>query len=252
MRNFKFDIRNKTIFSIIISVIILCFIFLSIKSYTSYLTDLKSYNSSVKSKELNSARNASLLLSEMLNPSKILLVNTAKQLENKDIYNNAEIIAFLSEKALKFTGIEGIYFGRENDGSFFGSKDYEVPDNFNPRNRPWYKEAVLKNSFVITEPYIDVSTGAQCLGLAVPVYKNGILEGVLGADLPVSKINDVLEALDTDQEMHYSLFTGTGMPIILPKYPVKSTISGNRQIWNTGNNQQGNLGNFGPPFLFAP
>ena len=56
---------------------------------------------------------------------------------------------------------QGLYTGFEDGGMFYA--DYtEVPADYDPRTRGWYKDALSQNwtSFTITEPYVDAMTNA--------------------------------------------------------------------------------------------
>jgi methyl-accepting chemotaxis protein len=75
----------------------------------------------------------------------------------------------LEQKALTSTFMAD-YFG-DNQGAFTIRPDAKMPDGFDPRTRPWYKDAVNSSSASLTEPYIDAVTGQLIISIATAVKK---------------------------------------------------------------------------------
>ena len=67
----------------------------------------------------------------------------------------------------------------------------EVPSTpYDPRNRPWYKQAVSSENGVWTEPYIFASSGSLGVTYARALYHDdGVLWGVMGVDLSLSSLS---------------------------------------------------------------
>ena len=65
-----------------------------------------------------------------------------------------------------------------------------MPDGFDPRSRPWYKDALNSNGASLTEPYIDAVTGQMIISIGTAVKKAGQTLGVIGADLTLQTITD--------------------------------------------------------------
>ncbi|OXY83602.1 methyl-accepting chemotaxis protein [Oceanimonas doudoroffii] len=64
---------------------------------------------------------------------------------------------------------------------------------YDPRTRPWYKQALQANTAMVTPPYEDVAFGVTVVTLAQPVTTStGQLLGIIGADVAISSlVNDV-------------------------------------------------------------
>ena len=60
-------------------------------------------------------------------------------------------------------------------------------DGYDPRIRPWYKDA-LKNGSGVTKPYIDKATKQLTITIYSTVKKDNKIIGVIGADLFINTI----------------------------------------------------------------
>ena len=54
---------------------------------------------------------------------------------------------------------------------------------YDPRTRPWYRQAVEQGGLIFTDVEIDAFTGDIGIVCAMPVYVGGTLEAVVGSDL---------------------------------------------------------------------
>lgn len=74
------------------------------------------------------------------------------------------------------------------------SDGYVSGSDFDATQRAWYECVKQKKTF-LTPPYVDISTGMQILTAAVPAYDaNGQVVGVIGADISLSHVNEMLES----------------------------------------------------------
>jgi methyl-accepting chemotaxis protein len=80
-----------------------------------------------------------------------------------------------------------VYAGFEDGSIAYGDKTEDWPANYDPRTRPWYKDAMATNEMIITEPYQDFD-GSIVVSFAKAF--NGDKQGVLAADLTVTNIID--------------------------------------------------------------
>lgn len=84
------------------------------------------------------------------------------------------------------------YFG-EADGTYhIWPLDDELPADYDPRTRPWYLAAIEAGRTTLTEPYFDIATGVETITVATPVYRDGKVIGVVGADFSTETLSDVL------------------------------------------------------------
>jgi len=100
--------------------------------------------------------------------------------------------------------LRAIYLGTE-DGRMFewgvGPEfiDYTptFPPGYDPRKRPWYRTALEKNGFAVSEPYRYASVDADGITCVLPVRDaEGRLLGVLGLDILLDNMKALLEDLN--------------------------------------------------------
>ena len=126
----------------------------------------------------------------------------------------AQAANLLEQKALTSTFMAD-YFG-DNQGAFTIRPDSKMPDGFDPRTRPWYKDAVNSSSASLTEPYIDAVTGQMIISIGSAVKKAGQTLGVAGADLSLQTITDTINALNFNGLGYAFLISGDGKVLVHP------------------------------------
>lgn len=89
-------------------------------------------------------------------------------------------------QAAKGGNFDMIYIGTSK-GEMIASNDWKAPDGYDPRQRPWYQDAMKANRMVITAPYADASTGQLIVSMAAP-FRSGILEGVIAGDISIQTL----------------------------------------------------------------
>ncbi len=90
-----------------------------------------------------------------------------------------------------------------------------MPDGYDPRQRPWYKQAVAADKPMLTPPYM-AAVGGQIVTIAMPVKKNGELLGVVGGDLSLQTLVKIINSVDFGGIGHAFLVSGDGQVIVSP------------------------------------
>ena len=90
------------------------------------------------------------------------------------------------------------YYGRQENGDLL---NFDVPEGFDARERPWYQAAARERGLVMTAPYLDVATDELTTTLALPCYADGELAGVIGIDC---SFREIRETLTTDNAVFHS------------------------------------------------
>ncbi|MGF1726246.1 methyl-accepting chemotaxis protein [Photobacterium nomapromontoriensis] len=105
--------------------------------------------------------------------------------------NASNVIPYL-QQAREAGGFDDIYFGKTT-GEMLRSRPERNMAGYDPRTRPWYKDAQRADQQIITTAYRDAVTNALLITIAEPVMQNGTLTGVVGADVLIDQlISDVI------------------------------------------------------------
>ena len=144
---------------------------------------------------------------------RILLVESAAQSIGSDDAE-ARVAELLEQKALASTFMFS-YLGGQ-DGSFLMRPAEEMPADYDPRARPWYKDAIAAGGSTLTEPYVDAASGELVISIATPAKQNGRNIGVVGGDLGLKVLVEIINALDFNGMGHAFLVSGDGKILVHP------------------------------------
>lgn len=108
------------------------------------------------------------------------------------------------------------YLGRA-DGTFQMSTDDPPPEGYDPRLRPWYQAARESQGTVVTEPYRDATDSQLMLTIAVPVWQQKQLQGVVAGDLSLGTLVKIINALDFDGIGYAFLVSADGKVLVHPE-----------------------------------
>ncbi|MBR2512853.1 MAG: HAMP domain-containing protein [Halomonas sp.] len=75
------------------------------------------------------------------------------------------------------------------------SDEWQPPSDYDPRQRPWYLEAAEAQDTIITAPYVDAQSGGLIVTFARPFYQNGQLAAVIGADISIGDVIDIVSGI---------------------------------------------------------
>ncbi len=114
-------------------------------------------------------------------------------------YNTENIQNIVTIESSERSNLLNLYYGTEEKLFLQTDPNATAPDGYDPTARGWYKSAKAAGSTIVTDPYMDVLIGGMCITIASPVYRNGALAGVLGADFTLDYINDVINAIPYEE-----------------------------------------------------
>ncbi len=135
--------------------------------------------------------------------------------------------SFLSDCTTRDDDIYETYMGFADDKAIIFGSGY-VPDaGYDPTSRSWYKAAVNSSKPIITEPYTDVQTNRQVITCAVRVQENGQTIGVLGADIFIDYLGDVVNSVKADENGYATLLTADGMIVCHKNAEFLPTVDAN-------------------------
>ncbi|MBR6293517.1 MAG: hypothetical protein IKR54_02895 [Lachnospiraceae bacterium] len=110
-----------------------------------------------------------------------------------------------------------LYYGTEDKLFVQTDPNAVPPEGYDPTARGWYKAAKAAGGTIVTDPYMDVLIGGMCITIASPVYRDGQLAGVLGADFTLDYINGVINAIPYEDGEYGFLVDASGNYVIHEK-----------------------------------
>ena len=119
--------------------------------------------------------------------------------------------------------IENAFFGT-NTGAFYVYPPAPggLPPDFDPRNRPWYAQAVQARRITWTEPYVDTGSGKLVVTVALPVYgtNQSELVRVLGIDVTLERLSNLIASRKVGSEGYLVLMDSHGQVLAHPNEQV--------------------------------
>ncbi len=140
---------------------------------------------------------------------RILLVESAAQSIARDS-SEQTLTGLLEQKALTSTFVF-TYLGSA-DGNFTMRPDDEMPADYDPRTRPWYKDAMSAGGTTLTEPYVDAATKELIITIATPAQS----VGVVGGDLSLNTLTKIINSLDFNGIGYAFLVSSDGKILVHP------------------------------------
>jgi methyl-accepting chemotaxis protein len=144
---------------------------------------------------------------------RLLLVETTAQTVAGDA-SQASVDRTVAQKILN-DSFMFTYFGSA-EGVMTMSPPDELPPDYDPRKRPWYTDAVAAKASTLTEPYQDASTGKLIVTVATPVVAGGKELGVVGGDLDITTLAEIVNTLKLGDIGYAFLVNGEGVVIAHP------------------------------------
>ncbi len=102
------------------------------------------------------------------------------------------VLTLLNRMVTSEKAVMALYLG-DVTGAMAIQPDQDLPDGYDPRVRPWYKDAEAKGELIFTAPYVDAFSGKLVISPAIPVFNKAAgnqLVGVLGADVSLDTISE--------------------------------------------------------------
>ncbi len=132
-----------------------------------------------------------------------------------DEFDGADAVGIVKKGVFEKTFL-WTYFGEVDGGYHIWPPDEQLPADYDPRTRPWYSAGAMAGEATLTEPYFDIATNVETITVAAPVYGNGKLMGVVGADFSTESMSDVLAQTNMGGLGYAFLVSGDGKILAHP------------------------------------
>lgn len=107
-----------------------------------------------------------------------------------------------------------LYFGTAEKEFYQTDPNATTPDGYDPTQRGWYQAAEAAGETIVTDPYMDVLIGGMCITVATPVYVDGQLKGVVGADFTLDTITGIVNSIPYEKGEYAFLVDASGNYVI--------------------------------------
>ncbi|OEF06951.1 methyl-accepting chemotaxis protein [Vibrio genomosp. F10] len=107
--------------------------------------------------------------------------------------------------------------GFESDGSNINNDpNWNPGPTWDPRARPWYKDAKNANRLIITAPYADSATNEILVSIATPVNDNGRFIGAIFYDVSLARLAELVNQVRLFSAGYVFIVAGDGTTIAHP------------------------------------
>ncbi|GGB33016.1 methyl-accepting chemotaxis protein [Lentibacillus populi] len=211
-RKFSFNLRNKLILSFLLVLLLPSIII----SYTSY----KSSEDNIDSRMLNTAQKDVEIANQAINQFVHAQKENIEYLSNTiiagDIVNNndTQTRRILDTIQDSKADVEQTYVGTKT-GEFMNSPtSFKNPPDYDPRERPWYKQAMEnKAEVIITDPYVSKSSEQVVVTLAKATTDG---QGVVAVNLKLGSLSEMIGDISIGNEGYLFLLDKTSHYISHP------------------------------------
>lgn len=157
--------------------------------------------------------------------SKVQIVEALAALQSEEIGSEVtpnylnQILQTASNKGI----VSDIYIGTEEGRMIVGSL-WEVPPDFDPKQRPWYQEAQNSDGIIFTDTYVDAQTQQITISIASAIRsKTGDMLGVISIDLRLDAITNQVNAQKIGESGYAFLIDENGVFLAHPDKTLLNT-----------------------------
>lgn len=93
----------------------------------------------------------------------------------------------------------------------------DLPPDYDPRDRSWYKEAVAKGALMWSSPYVSAIVKEPRMNCAKPLHVDGKLIGVVGVIVPLKSISERIIGAKMHEKGGQALLINKTMQVIARK-----------------------------------
>ena len=130
---------------------------------------------------------------------KMMAEGTANSIEAAGDMSEAFLQKVVNTHAEGRDELLNLYCGTADSRFYQSNPDAEIPEGYDPVERGWYQQAADAGITVVTDPYWDVLTNQMCATIASPVYVDGELAAVIGADVTLTTVTDLTASINYEQ-----------------------------------------------------
>lgn len=241
----NFTIKQKLIIGIAVTISIAFAIFIFVADGYSRQQTKGLINDRITA----SAKLQASMINQWLQSKMALIAATANELKTIDLVEKNDIHSHLNQATVA-GGFLIVYAGYANGDMVYMDKNRKKPSAaYDPRARPWYKQAATAKTVVITKPYISASRNALILSVAAPVFDGDKLKAVVAGDILLEYVTNTVSDVKMGGLGYAVLMDKQGTLIVHPEkqriFKNIATLDASLStlLRDMGNRQQG-IGNY--------
>ena len=130
-----------------------------------------------------------------------------------------QLIQVDSEQNLAYVWLANLSTGEllQSDGTFFKSGDIDF------QTRSWYKLVMEQQDTITTEAYESANGDTNMVTIATPIWVNGSIQGVVGMDLNMESLTQLLEGVTVGTSGYITLYDRNNKILYHPDSTVVNT-----------------------------
>lgn len=97
-------------------------------------------------------------------------------------------------QASKGGGFDTVYIGY-NDKRYVFSSPQNLPADWDPTSRPWYKQAAASDKLVLTDPYVDAGTKKLVMTFSMALKENSSVKSVIAGDVFMDAVSSSVNSI---------------------------------------------------------
>ncbi|WP_077619711.1 methyl-accepting chemotaxis protein [Bacillus sinesaloumensis] len=218
---FHFTIGKKLYISFIIIILL--------PSLTIGFTSYQTSQTKIKEQMLNESGEKVAILDDFILDSISTKFADAEYLSstlNEESFSDSGVpvlLERLEQYSLLHPEVITVFSGTK-DGNMYLFPHADLPEDFDPRERDWYKQAVSESGkAIITEPYEDLATGEILVTIAQEI-KDG--SGVVGLDINLESLREITNGLTIGENGYTFILTAQKKYLIDPTQETGSEPQG--------------------------
>ena len=147
--------------------------------------------------------------------------------------NDIDKAAYLTKKTKATNPGRADFFWRNSNLEFLAAESNQV-DTYNVKERPWYIQAMEKQTVTWTDPYIFFTSKKPGMTVAIP-YKNraGDIQGAIGLDISLEQLSEFFSELKIYGSISAFMVSGSEKFIAAPSFGDTSTALSNLDVTDT-------------------
>lgn len=144
---------------------------------------------------------------------KMLAAGAAKSIAVGGTIDRLQVQTVVDTHAAGRQELLNLYCGTRDSKFIWSNREIEMPADYDPVERGWYKQAAETGDIIVTDPYCDALTGQMCATIAAPAYIDGELAGVIGLDVTLGTVTELTGSINYDEGVYGFLVDSSGQYI---------------------------------------